>query len=140
MNSFLNPHNSVSLTNLIDITANSVSLLRIDEATDEQAVDNILDIFLSYENISIIRDRIVEIGGGLSYTLKEFVGDITDTQVAGLKSILEYLDSNYRKIDDESIINNYYTFHKKHYIQNIDDSMIIRSYKNITKINKNLYK
>ena len=39
----------------------------------------------------IVEDVTVPIGGGLSYTAKQWVGDISDDQVAGLSSLLGYL-------------------------------------------------
>ena len=49
------------------------------------------------------------IGGGLSYTVKQWIDPVTDEQVAGLSSLLDYLNTNYRRIyDDSCITNNYY--------------------------------
>ena len=106
MNTFLNPHNSVSLTGLIDIAANSISLIQLNEDLGEEEIKNIEGIFLTYKNISTVVDVTVPIGGGLSYTVKQWVEPVTDNRVPGLSSLLDYLNTNYRRIDDDSIITN----------------------------------
>ena len=53
-------------------------------------------------------DVTVPIGGGLSYTVKQWVEPVTDNRVPGLSSLLDYLNTNYRRIDDDSCINNNY--------------------------------
>ena len=111
-NAFLNPHNTVNLTGLVNVEANKISLIDIDD-NNEERIRNILDIFLQYSNISSVIDVNVPIGGGHSYTLKEWVAPIDDTRVPGLASLIAYLNTNYRRINDDSIINNYfYTTHK----------------------------
>ena len=114
MNTFLNPHNSVSLTGLIDISANSISLIQLNDDLGEEEIKNIEDIFLKYKNISTVVDVTVPIGGGLSYTVKQWVEPVTDNRVPGLSSLLDYLNTNYRRIDDDSIITNNYYITKKY--------------------------
>ena len=108
MNTFLNPHNRVSLTGLLDIAANSISLIQLNEDLGEEEIKNIEDIFLKYKNISTVEDVTVPIGGGLSYTVKQWVEPVTDSRVPGLSSLLDYLHTNFRRIDDDSISNNNY--------------------------------
>ena len=111
-NAFLNPHNTVNLTGLVNVDANKISLINLDD-NNEEIIRSILDIFLQYSNISSVIDVNVPIGGGHSYTLKEWVAPIDDTRVPGLASLSDYLNTNYRRINDDSIINNYvYTTHK----------------------------
>ena len=114
MNTFLNPHNSVSLTGLIDIAANSISLIQLNEDLGSEEIKNIENIFKTNKNISTVEDVTVPIGGGLSYTVKQWVGDISDEKVAGLSSLFDYLNTNYRRIDDDSIITNNYYITKKY--------------------------
>ena len=110
-NSFLNPYNTVNLTGLIDITANVIKLISIDENYDEQ-ITNILDLFVQFNNISTVIDVTYPLGGGLTYTVKEWIQPISDTRVPGLQSLISYLDTNFRRIDDDSIIHNYYNITK----------------------------
>ena len=110
-NSFLNPHHTVNLTGLIDITAIVLKLIAIDENDDEQ-ITKILDLFVQFNNISTVIDVQVPIGGGLTYTLKQWVSPISDQPVPGLASLIGYLQQNYHRIDDDSIINNYYNISK----------------------------
>ena len=94
-NSFLNPYNTVNLSGLIDITANVIKLISIDE-NDEQ-ITNILDLFVQFNNISTVIDVQIPIGGGLTYTLKQ----LSDQRVPGLASLIDYLETNYRRFDDD---------------------------------------
>ena len=117
-NSFLNPYNTVILTGLIDITANVMKLISID-ANDDEQLTNILDLFVQFNNISTVIDVQVPIGGGLTYTLKQWVSPISDQQVPGLASRIDYLETNYRRINDDSIINNHYNItNNKNHITN----------------------
>ena len=43
-NAFLNPHNTVNLTGLVNVEANKISLIDIDE-NNEERIRNSLDIF-----------------------------------------------------------------------------------------------
>ena len=89
MNTFLNPHNSVSLTGIIDVYANSIYLIQLNEDLNQEEIKNIEDIFLTYKNISTVKDVTVPIGGGLSYTVKQWVELVTDSRVPGLSSLLD---------------------------------------------------
>ena len=64
------------------------------------------------KHISTCRDIIVQLGEGLSFTKTEFIPNIDetfdDTHIPGLYSLLKYLTLNYRKLDDDSVINNTY--------------------------------
>ena len=106
-NAWLNPYNNISCNNLIDITADSIRLITINDNGEEE-IKNVLDLFLLYSNISTVIDVNIPIGGGLYYTMKEWVGTISDDKIPGLASLIEYLNTNFRKINDDSIINNYY--------------------------------
>ena len=110
-NSFLNPYNTVNLTGLIDITANVIKLISINE-NDEEQITNILDLFVQFNSISTVIDVTYPLGGGLTYTVKEWNQPISDTRVPGLQSLISYLDTNFRRIYDDSIINNYYNITK----------------------------
>ena len=86
-NSFLNPYNTVNLTGLIDIIANVIKLITIDENNEEQ-ITNIFDLFVPFNNISTIIDVNYPLGGGLTYTVKEWIPPISDTRVPGLQSVI----------------------------------------------------
>ena len=111
LNTWINPLNKVSLTGLVDITANSISLIGYNE-DGEEGITHLLDLFVMYKNISSVEDVQVPIGGGQYYTIKAWVGTTDDLHVPGLESLIEYLQTNYRAIDDDSILNNYYTVNK----------------------------
>ena len=74
--------------------------------------EDILNIFVNVQHISTVRDIIVQLGGGLSFTRTEFIPNIDETfddnHIPGLYSLLKYLRLNYRKLDDDSVINNTY--------------------------------
>ena len=111
-NNWLNPYNTVNLTGLIDVTANVIKLISIDNNNDEQ-IQNILDLFVQFNNISTVIDVVYPLGGGLTYTVKEWIDPINDTRVPGLQSLISYLDTNFRRIDDDSIINNTFNITRK---------------------------
>ena len=112
LNTWINPLNKVSLTGSVDITADSIRLIVYNEDTGQEEITNVLSLFLMYDNISIVEDLNVSLGGGPYYTIKQWVGVIDDNHIPGLQSLIEYLQANYRGIDDDSIINNYYTINK----------------------------
>ena len=128
-NAWLNPYNSISCNNLIDITADSIRLITINDDGEEE-IKNVLDLFLLYSHISTVTDVNIPIGGGLYYTLKEWVGTISDDKIPGLASLIEYLNTNFRKVNDDSIINNYYTITNKH--ENVTNNQEYTYHKNIT--------
>lgn len=136
MNTFLNQHNNLNLTGIVSLTANDISLFQLtDEGLEE--VKNIENIFLKYNNISTVQDREIPIGGGLSYSIKEWSNPISNNQVPGLQALIEYLESNFRKNTDDSIITNNYYITKK-YNNNINRYETSNFYKHnyITQYNK----
>ena len=94
MNSFLNPHNRTSLTGIIDVTANSISLY--DEDTNDEP-KNIKGIFMSQSNISRSEPYDVQLDelGNNIITMYQFIGPINDTKVGGLESLLNYMSENF---------------------------------------------
>ena len=89
MNSFLIPHNGPSLTGVIDVTAHSISLFQEDTPPKD-----INDIFIPQSDISIALPYGVVIDelGKNFITMYRFVGDISDTKVGGLESLLNYMN------------------------------------------------
>ena len=105
MNSFLTPHNSVSLTGVIDVTAHSISLFQEDAPPKD-----INDIFIPQSDISIALPYgvvIDELGNNV-ITMYQFIGDINDEKVAGLESLLNYLNGNFFAKDDPAINEHHY--------------------------------
>ena len=89
MNSFLNPHNGTSLTGVIDLTAQSISKFQ-----ENESPQNIKDTFIHKATISIAEPYDVQIDE-LGYDIiqmYQLIGDINDTKVAGLESLLNYLN------------------------------------------------
>ena len=83
MNSFLNTHGT-SLTGIVDITANSISLFQ-----DNGPPNNIEDIFMKVILVRIAEPYDVQIDENCNVIqMYQFLGDINDTKVAGLESIL----------------------------------------------------
>ena len=80
MNSFLNTHGT-SLTGIVDITVNSISLFQ-----DNGPPKNIEDISIHKSDISIAEPYDVQIDdNGNVIQMYQFLGDINDTKVAGLE-------------------------------------------------------
>ena len=92
MNSFLNPHNSTSLTGIIDVTARSISLFQGNESPKD-----ISDIFIPKNDISTAEpyDVIIDELGSNVTTMYQFIGDINDEKVGGLESLLNYMNENF---------------------------------------------
>ena len=125
MNSFLNPHNGTSLTGVIDLTVHSISLFQ-----ENEEPQNIKDTFIHNDNISIAEPYDVQIDetGNNSFTMYQFNGDINDTKVAGLESLLNYMNENFFSKDEPAVNEHQYHVPKKQYteethnIYNIDKS------------------
>ena len=102
MNSFLNTHGT-SLTGIVDITANSISLFQ-----DNGQPKNI-DIFIHKSDISVAEPYDVPIDeNGNVVQMYQFLGDINDTKVAGLESILNYINDNFFSKADPAVNEHYY--------------------------------
>ena len=113
-----------SLTGVVDITANSISLFQ-----NNGSPKNIEDIFISKSDISIAEPHDVPIDeNGNVIQMYQFLGDINDTKVAGLESLLNYMSENFFTKDDPAINEHHYHITKKQYneetnnIYNIDKS------------------
>ena len=126
MDSFLNPHNNgPSLTGVIDVTAHSVSLFQ-----ESEPPKNINDISIPKSDISIALpyDVIIDELGNNVITMCQFIGDINDTKVGGLGSLLNYMNGNFFTQDDPAINEHHYHITEKQYneetnnIYNIDRS------------------
>ena len=91
MNSFLNTHNGTSLTGIVDITANNISLFQVNGPPK-----NVIDIFIPKSDISIAEPYDVQIDENGNVTqVYQFIGGINDTKVAGLEPILNYINDNF---------------------------------------------
>ena len=125
MNSFLNPHNGTSLTGVIDLTVHSISLFQ-----ENEEPQNIKNTFIHNNNISIAEPYDVQIDetGNNFITMYQFNGDINDTKVPGLESLLNYMNENFYNKDEPAVNNHEYHVTKKQYteethnIYNIDKS------------------
>ena len=100
MNWFLNTHNGTSLTGIVDITANSISLFQ-DNGPPKKYI---IDIFIPKRDISIAEPYDVQIDeNGNAIQMYQFIGDINDTKVAGLESILNYINDNFFSKADPAV-------------------------------------
>ena len=129
MNSFLNPNNGTSLTGVIDLTAHSISLFQ-----ENEAPQNIKDTFMNKHLISIAEPYDVQIDemGDNIIQMYQFIGDINDTKVAGLESLLNYMNENFFSKNEPAVNEHHYHITKKQYnedkhnIYNVDKG---KSYK-----------
>ena len=103
-------NNGPSLTGIVDITANNISLFQ-----DNGSTKDIEDIFISISDISIAEPYDVPIDeNGNVIQMYQFLGDINDTKVAGLESLLNYMNENFSK-GEPSINEHHYNITKKQY-------------------------
>ena len=109
MNSFLN-NNATSLTGIIDLTAHSISIFQ-----ENEPPKNIIGIFTPKSDISIAEPydvQIDELGNNVT-TVYQFIGDINDTKVGGLESLLNYMNENFFSKDGPAINEHHYHITKK---------------------------
>ena len=135
-------NNAVSLTGWKDVYANSLNLTNFSSKTSE----DILNIFVNVQNISTVRDIIVQLGGGLSFTKTEVTPQsgasidepYDDNHIPGLYSLLKYLRLNYRKLDDDSVINNTYNVNNN-YNSRIHNDATLHKIKNTQIFTTNIF-
>ena len=110
-------NNGPSLTGVVDIIANSISLFE-----DNGTTKNINDIFINENDISTAEPYDVQIDEhGNVIQMYQFVGDINDTKVAGLESLLNYMNENFFSKDEPAVNENYYNITKKHFNEDIQN-------------------
>ena len=101
-------NNGPSLTGVVDITANSISLFQ-----DNGTTKNINDIFIHKSDISVAEPYVVPIDElGNATQMYQFIGDINDTKVAGLESLLKYMNENFFSKDEPSVNEHHYNITK----------------------------
>ena len=122
MNALLNPRNGTSLTNIIDVTAHSISLFQ-----ENEQPKNINDMFIPKTDISIaepIEVQIDELGNNM-IQMYQLIGIINDEKAGGLESLLNYVNENLFGKDDPAINEHHNIIEKQyneetHNIYNID--------------------
>ena len=89
MDAFLNPRNGASLTNIIDVTAHSISLFQ-----ENEQPKNINDKLIPKTDISIAEPIVVQIDelGNGTIQMYQLIGVINDEEVGGLESLLNYMN------------------------------------------------
>ena len=95
MNAFLNPNiNGPSLTGVIDVAAQ-----------ENEPPKTIIDFFIPKSDIGVAEPYDVQIDelGNNVITMYQFVGDINDTKVGGLESLLNYMAENFFSKGDPAI-------------------------------------
>ena len=101
-------NNGPPLTGIVDITANSISLFQ-----DNGSTKNIEDISIHKSDISIAEPYDVPIDeNGNVVQMYQFLGDINDTTVAGLESLLNYMNENFSSKDEPSVNEHHYNITK----------------------------
>ena len=114
MNSCLITHGT-SLTGIVDITANNISLFQ-----DNGPPKNIEDMFIHTSDISIAEPYDIQIYKNCNVIqMYQFLGYINDTNVAGLESILNYINDNIFSKADPAVNEHCYNTTDKHYIMTI---------------------
>ena len=85
---------------VIDVTAHSISLFQETEPSKD-----IIDIFITKSDISVAEPNDVQIDewGNNVITMYQFIGDINDTKVGGLESLLNYMTEDFFSKDDPAI-------------------------------------
>ena len=102
-------NNGPSLTGVVDIIAHSISLFQ-----DNGSTKNINDISINKDDISSAEPYDVQIDeNGTVIQMYQFLGDIDDTKIPGLESILNYLNENFYSKADPAVNENYYNITKK---------------------------
>ena len=112
MNAFLIPRNGASLTNIIEVTAHSISLFQENEQPKQ-----INDTIIPKTDISIaepIEVQIYELGNSI-IQLYQFISIINDGTVGGLESILNHMTKNFFSKDDPATNEHHYRMTKKRY-------------------------
>ena len=106
MNAFLNPHNNgPSLTGITDVTAHSISLFQ-----ENEPPKNIKSIYIPKSDTSVAEPydfQIAELGDNI-ITMYQFIGNINDTKVGGLDSVLTYMNENFFNKDGPAINEHHY--------------------------------
>ena len=106
MTAFLNPRNGASLTNIIDVTAHSISLFQ-----ENEQHKHINEISIPKTDISIaepIDVQICELGND-TIQVYQPIGIINDEKIGGLESLLNYMNEHRFSKDDPAI--NEYHYH-----------------------------
>ena len=85
----MSSNNSLNLRNTREITANSINLL-----TDDNLIENIFDIFMRLRQIIKAKSKTDPYSGRVSYYFDP--SDISDDSVPGLKSMIDYFETNYK--------------------------------------------
>ena len=117
------PNDSASLTNRVDLVANSIS--RYTHTDDD--VQNINDLFLPYTDIAVVQEETVNVGGGYHYTRVVFnENEVDDWHVPSVLSMVSYLDDNYLKKGDSSAAGYRKTLNVVH--QEVHDTQVKKKY------------
>ena len=87
--------NQNNLLNIVDITCDYIRYILSEE--DPVRLVELKEYFLRYSNIKKAFFYQIPLGGGLYEDKYEFLEPNSDLQVAGLESLLAYLDFNFRK-------------------------------------------
>ena len=105
MNAFSNPRNGASVTNIIDVTAHSISVFQ-----ENEQPKNIYEMFIPQTSISIsepIDVQIDELGNNI-FQMYHLIGTISDEKAPGLESIIVYMNENCFSKDDPAINEHHY--------------------------------
>ena len=131
INTFQQGSQQNNLLGITDITADYIRYI-LDE--DPVKIIELKEYFLRYSNVRLNDKYQIPLGGGIFLDKIDYLEPNSNNEIPGLKDVLEYLNFNYRRIDDVSIINNYYTINK-HTHQKIFQENISKYFKRITNNN-----
>ena len=105
MDAFLNPRNGASLTNIIDVTAHSISLFQ-----EIEQLKNINELIIPQTSISIaepIDAQIDELGNKI-VQMYQFICIVSGEKVLGLDSIWKYMHESFFSKGDPAINEHHY--------------------------------
>ena len=112
MDVFLHPTNGASLTNIIDVTAHSISLFQ-----ENEQPKNINDTCIPKTDISLAEPIDVQLDelGNTTIQMYQLTGIINDEQVGGIESLLNYMNEHLFSKDDPAINEHHYHITKIQY-------------------------
>ena len=118
------PNDSASLTNRVDLVANSISIYT--SANDD--VQNIHDVFLPLNDIAVLQEETVNVGGGYHYTRVIFdENEVDDWHVPSVLSMVNYFDDYYQKKSDSATSGYRKVLNVVH--QDVNDLQVKKTYK-----------
>ncbi len=84
----MSSNNSLNLRNTREITANGIGIL-----TDDDLIEHIFDLVTRLRNITKANKTVGQYSGKVTHYFEP--SDITDNNIPGLKSMIDYFETNF---------------------------------------------